>query len=94
MKHWNKVLVAAAVICGVTGIAWSARLVVSTAYRYSEGRKLVYGTQEDYWSENESDEEDVFDESLMPTVRMMCQKKIRRCSVRQRVIAMRMSGST
>lgn len=62
MKHWNKVLVAAAVICGVTGIAWSARLAVSTAYRYSEGRKLVYGTQDDYWSENEPDEEDVFDE--------------------------------
>ena len=48
MKHWNKVLVVAAVICGVAGIATSARLLVTAVHRYSTQKPLVRGA-EDYY---------------------------------------------
>ena len=52
MKHWNKVLVAAAVICGVAGIATSARLLVTAVHRYSTQKPLVRGAEDYSWQED------------------------------------------
>lgn len=72
MKHWNKVLVITAVICGVAGIAASARLMVTAVHRYSEERRSVQSDQKDLWPEEEPqedaalpEEEDGSDESDM-----------------------------
>ena len=59
MKHWNKVLVAAAVICGVAGIATSARLLVTAVHRYSTQKPLVRGAEDYSWPEDEPEEEEI-----------------------------------
>ena len=59
MKHWNKVLVVAAVICGVAGIATSARLLVTAVHRYSTQKPLVRGAEDYSWQEDESEVEEI-----------------------------------
>lgn len=62
MKHWKKVLVVAAVICGVAGIAASARLLVTAVHRYSTQKPVVRGSKDDPWTQREAKEEDAQDQ--------------------------------